>query len=76
MGQSVFVFSFVCSVVFTIFKYFEMRVLKKSVPVKNYIRNSLIVYLSVLFANFVIEQLNPITKLSNTISVFTNNPDF
>ena len=53
---------------------------KESKPLKILIRDALLVYFSVVFGNFVIDQINPImqnTIIGNaTTPVFTDNPGF
>jgi hypothetical protein len=80
--QNIFVVAAVISVIFFIVKFIEMRFVdKESKPLKFLIRDSLLVYLSVIFGNFVIEQLKPVIQeggegaISNP-AVFTDNPGF
>jgi len=54
-----------------------MRViLKENKPLKILLRDTIIVYLSVVLGNFVIEQVYPVGKLSKSPIVFTNKPEF
>jgi len=68
--------------VFFIAKFIEMRfVEKESKPLKFLIRDSLLVYFSVVFGNFVIGQINPLlsgggSTKSPVTPVFTDNPGF
>ena len=71
----------VISVVFLIVKFLEMRFVdKESKPLKLLIRDSLLVYFSVIAGNFVIDQLSPIIQDGgesiSTPAVFTDNPGF
>jgi hypothetical protein len=50
---------------------------KENKPLKLLIRDSLLVYFSVLSGYFILEQLNPIvSKGGEKIQVFTDNPEF
>jgi hypothetical protein len=54
---------------------------KESKPLKYLIRDSLLVYFSVVFGNFVIGQINPMLSgggsvKTNVTPVFTDNPGF
>jgi len=77
---SIFVIAAIISTTFFIAKFLEMRYIdKESKPLKILIRDALIVYFSVIVANFVIDQINPIIAGgSNTkiTPVFTDNPGF
>lgn len=78
---SVFVVAGVISIAFLIAKFLEMRYIEKeSKPLKLLIRDALIVYFSVIIANFVMEQLNTIMESSGggkkITPVFTDNPGF
>ena len=76
---SIFVIAAVISITFLIAKFFEMRYIEKdSKPLKFLIRDALLVYFSVIVANFIIEQVNPIIKTGSKVitPVFTDNPAF
>jgi hypothetical protein len=79
--DNIFIIAAVISVIFLISKFIEMRFIdKESKPLKILIRDALLVYFSVVFGNFVIDQVNPIMKntiIGNaTTPVFTDNPGF
>lgn len=80
--MNTFVLAGIVSIIFLISKFIEMRFIdKESKPLKLLIRDSLLVFFSVLFGLFIIEQLSPIMleATDNTISnptVFTDNPGF
>ena len=79
--DNIFVIAAVVSVVFLISKFIEMRfVEKENKPLKLLIRDSLLVYFSVVFGYFIIGQINPMFKggaLSKSQTpVFTDNPGF
>ena len=57
--DNIFVTAGIISVVFLIAKFIEMRFVdKENKPLKLLIRDALLVYFSVVFGNFVLEQLN------------------
>ena len=69
------------AIIFLIAKFIEMRFIEKeSKPLKFLIRDSLLVYFSVVFGDFVIGQINPMIKggsnASTVTPVFTDNPGF
>jgi hypothetical protein len=77
---SIFVIAAIISITFLVMKFLEMRFIEKeSKPLKLLIRDTLLVYFSVIIANFLIEQINPIVSggTSKKITpVFTDNPAF
>lgn len=75
---SIFVIAGVISVVFLISKFIEMRFIEKeSKPFKFLIRDALLVYFSVIIANFLLDQINPVTNGGKkSTPVFTDNPGF
>jgi len=80
--DNIFFIAGIISIVFFIAKFIEMRfVEKESKPLKYLIRDSLLVYFSVVFGNFVIGQINPMLSgggpvKTNVTPVFTDNPGF
>jgi uncharacterized membrane protein YbjE (DUF340 family) len=79
--DNIFIIAGVISVIFFISKFIEMRfVEKESKPLKFLIRDSLLVYFSVVFGDFIVGQINPIIKglsiESGSTPVFTDNPGF
>ena len=77
MSNSIFISALVISIVYIIFKFLEMRlILKEAKPLKFILRDSIIVYFSVLIGNFVMGQMEPLKNMSKQVSVFTDNPTF
>lgn len=80
--ENIFIVAAVISITYLIAKFIEMRFIEKeNKPLKLLIRDSLLVYFSVIFANFILEQLNPIVQSAgggsnNTTPIFTDNPGF
>ena len=74
-------FAGIISVVFLIVKFMEMRFIEKETkPLKLLIRDSLLVYFSVIASHFILGQiktnLNCGSNNSNLTPVFTDNPGF
>ena len=75
--DNIFVIAGIIALIFLILKFIEMRfVEKESKPLKYLIRDSLLVYFSVILGNFVFEQVSPIGDNIRVTPVFTGNPDF
>jgi hypothetical protein len=78
--NNIFVVAAFISITFLLAKFFEMRYIEKeSKPVKILIRDSFVVYFSVIIANFVMEQINPVinsVSAAKVTPVFTDNPGF
>ena len=80
--MNTFVVAGIISVVFLIAKFIEMRFVdKESKPLKLLIRDSLLVFVSVLFGLFVIDQLKPVIQEGGASAVvnptvFVDNPGF
>jgi hypothetical protein len=79
---NVFIVAAIISVIYFIVKFIEMRFIdKESKPLKLLIRDSLLVYFSVISGNFILDQLKPIIDEGVGLSpkmptVFTDNPQF
>jgi hypothetical protein len=79
--ENIFIFAAIISIIFFITKFIEMRfVEKESKPLKLLIRDSLLVYFSVVAGHFIIGQINPLLRGGSNSSlvtpVFTDNPGF
>ena len=77
---SIFVISGVIAIVFCVFKFVEMRFIEKETkPVKELVKDSIIVYICVLIGYYILEQLSPLLKDAEKLSsaeVFTGDPGF
>jgi hypothetical protein len=77
---SVFVVSAVISIIYFIIRFVEMRfVEKENKPLKFLVRDSLLVYFSVILGTFIIDQLKPVIQDGGdkiAPAVFTDNPGF
>jgi hypothetical protein len=49
---------------------------KESKPLKLLIRDTVLVYFSVVSGNFILEQLSPVMQKGGVTPVFTDNPEF
>ena len=75
--DNIFIVASVISVIFLISKFIEMRFVdKESKPLKLLIRDTVIVYFSVISGNFIFEQLSPVMQKGGVTQVFTDNPEF
>jgi hypothetical protein len=76
--DNIFVISAVVSIIFFVAKFVEMRFIEKeNKPLKLLIRDSLIVYISVVSGYYILEQLKPVIQNGgNAPIVFTDNPQF
>ena len=78
--ESIFVIAAVISILFFIAKFIEMRFIEKeNKPLKELIKDTLIVYISVLSGFYLLDQLSPMMESvssDNIPAVFTGNPEF
>lgn len=78
--DNIFLVAGIISIIFLIAKFLEMRFIdKEPKPLKFLIRDTLLVYLSVVTGKFVIDQLKPIindTEVSHVPLAFMDNPPF
>ena len=78
MSNSIFVTALGISLIYTLLKFAEMRfILKENKPFKQIFRDAIFVYLSIVCAHFIIEQVAPLADMSKaTTKAFIDNPDF
>ena len=78
--DNIFLIAGIISVLFFIFKFFEMKYVDDEVkPLKILVRDSLLVYFSVVLGYFIVQQLSPVIEQVQTTDVpiaFTDNPPF
>jgi hypothetical protein len=78
--DNIFLVAGIISVIFFIAKFLEMRYIdNEPKPLKILIRDSLLVYISVIIGSFILVQLNPIINvgdLSVTPLAFTDDAPF
>ena len=66
--QRLFLVSTVVAVIYVLIRFIEMRfILKENKPLKDIIRDTIIVYISAISGIFIIEQVNPIKNMANTV---------
>lgn len=78
MKNSIFITAIAISLIYLIFRFIEMRfVLKETIPLKTLFRDTLLVYLSVLLGDFILNQISPLNELAASgPEIFTNDPAF
>ena len=77
--DNIFLVAGIISIIFFVSKFLEMRYIEKDPkPLKLLVRDSLIVYFSVVSGCFILDQLRPVIKEIIPISpvAFTDNPPF
>lgn len=78
--ENIFLVAGVISVIYFIAKFLEMRYVdNEPKPLKFLIRDSLLVYVSVVCGIFIIDQLKPVineTEIPAAPLAFTDNPPF
>jgi len=80
--ENVFIIAAIISFIYLIAKFIEMRFVdKEAKPLKVLIRDTSVVYFSVLIGLFILDQIKPILNQSggsvvSTPTVFTDNPSF
>jgi hypothetical protein len=77
MNQKTFIEALVVSGVYLLFRFLEMRfVTKENRPLKVVLRDTLVVYISVIAGNFIYEQLGAAGTLNSSPAVFTDKASF
>jgi len=75
--ENMFMVAGIISIIFLVIKFIEMRFVdKESKPLKLLIRDTIVVFFSVISGNFILEQLNPVMQKGGITPVFTDNPEF
>jgi hypothetical protein len=76
--NNIFTNAGIIAVVYSLIKFVEMRmILKESRPVKELLRDSIIVYISTIAGMFIIDQMGSITTMGKkSTNVFVGNPEF
>lgn len=77
MSNSIFLTAIAVSLAYLVFRFIEMRlILKENKPLKILARDTLLVYLSVLLGNFIMNQFGSSSMGKKMTEVFTNSPEF
>ena len=76
--DKVFVNAGVIAVVYSLIKFVEMRmILKEARPIKELLRDTIMVYVSAIAGMFIIEQMGTVSLTGkNSTNVFVGNPEF
>jgi hypothetical protein len=78
--DNIFLVAGIISVIFFIAKFLEMRYIdSEPKPLKLLVRDSLVVYVSVVIGSFIMDQLTPVineTTVPLSPLAFTDNPPF
>ena len=78
--DNIFIIAAIISVIFIIAKFIEMRFIEKeNKPLKELIKDTLIVYISVLSGFYLLDHLSPLMESvghDSVPAVFTGNPEF
>ena len=77
MNSYTFIGALVIAGLYLLLRFLEMRfILKENKPLKVLLRESVMVYLSVLGGDFILKQLMPLNNAIRSPTVFTSPPDF
>ena len=76
--NKMFVNAGIIAVVYLLIKFVEMRmILKEARPIKELIRDTIMVYLSAIAGMFIIDQMGTITTTGKkSTNVFVGSPEF
>lgn len=75
--DNVFLIALIVAILYLLAKFIEARFVdKESKPLKFLLRDSILVYIIVLFGNFIFNQINYIEPGASVPLVFTDNPNF
>ena len=80
--DNIFLVAGIISIIFFVAKFLEMRYINindEPKPLKILIRDSLLVYISVIIGSFILDQLKPVMNeivVSEVPLAFTDNPPF
>jgi len=78
MTSSIFINGLMISALFLVMKFFEIRfITKKEIPPKFLLRDSIIVYISVILGHYILSQFGSDSPLNKKlVEVFTDSPSF
>ena len=76
--DNIFVNAGIIAVVYSLMKFVEMRmILKEARPVKELLRDTIIVYISTIAGMFIVDQMGTIAATGKkSANVFVGNPEF
>ena len=77
MENNIFYISALVAVIYILVKFIEMRITKKNKPLKDLVKDALIVYFCTIAGFYGIQYLSPLTEnVSQKVTAFTSPPDF
>ena len=77
MYDSPFLIAGVVAFIYLVFPFAEMRfILKEKKSPKTFLREALLVFISVLLGNYLLTHLKPLTKMTENTDAFITAPDF
>ena len=77
MDSNIFIQGLIVSSIYLLFRFIEMRfIIKDTLPIKQLVRDTLVVYISFISGIFVYKQIEPMKNMTSSPAVFINNPDF
>ena len=75
--DNIYVLGIIISFIFLICKIIEVKIIhKENLDFKKIIKDSMIIYICVILANFILEQINNQTNNLYEAPVFTDGPAF
>lgn len=78
--ENIFLYAGIAAAIYFIIKFIEMKyVNQESVPLKVLVRDTVLVYASVVLGDFVMDQVNPALQsamVATAPEVFNDTPDF
>jgi hypothetical protein len=76
--ENLFMNAGIIAIIYLLLKFAEMRlVLKENKPLKDLLKDTFIVYISILLGMYIIDQLMPSGKVSfENTKAFIDNPEF
>ena len=78
--ENIFLYAGIAAAIYFIIKFVEMKyVNQESIPLKVLVRDTVLVYASVVLGDFVMDQVNPALQSAMVASapeVFNDAPDF
>jgi hypothetical protein len=76
--DNIYLYSGIVSFIFFLCKFFEMKYIEKEIkPLKLLLRDTLLVYISIIIGYYIIQQLTPVINDGKiTPPVIVDNPDF
>ena len=77
MQNSPFVIAGIVAVIYLVFRLAEMRfILKEKKSPKIFLRDALLVFISVLLGNYLLVQFKPLKNMAENPDVFVTDPNF